>query len=660
MITTRTRHTLFRVLPALCLAVLLAAPCAAHAARTGAARPSPSAPDAAQAALLDAIADRARQKAEFGARVAPVVAPLFHTARYAYRFPDPESLITVLWQLRSAPDVQRAWLDELAKPGLSDRERAERLLELDRFVNDTESLARDLQRRSAAGENLWTKFRDRFLTGTGGNSAKAQGGLAAALEETRAWEAALADALMLNDAARKAGVDSYEIGRYAVPLLKLKDRPGDMALAASLLADESIPRERVREFMQKLAADPEAAREEIAAAARISELEARYSFAVHTEAAGDFVLLPLQYVLPEAAGAVAEAGNIPLAARVGANTQPTLSVKALASLFPEDFVFWDKDGKHAAPPFLRKGERLFLMRLERPGASIFAGTPLEAVASTGPRIVEVDATILERLFFSGKTPGRSWDGYLIAAECGPEELAAHLGSLSVMRSARERSLYGPFADFTWDERHSSRYPSGRKMRGQYPKDVPGESYRLVQVRNPALFLALAPLADAKGLERLMGPVRAVWAKSRNRFETAPVSEIRYSPPSKTWKTYGLGKSPVLRLARTELAALVARRENAYARSWAAHTLRDCAENRDDAQCAEQYPAILAAMENEFAAIRAKGFVSPSDISEALFILKQFDDDPATLEKMRAVLDDRSLSSARRLAAMRAIAQGGKN
>ena len=664
MKTTTIIASLFRFLPASCLALaltlgLLVAPSPALAADEPAAV---AAPDRAaeQKALRDEIAERVREKALFKARLAPKLAALFPDSRRSYRYEDPERFLDALWLFRSSPAILDDWLRQLNRPGLSDWDKTELVQGFESFISDTRHLADDLKRRGPGNGNIWTKFRDTYLAAPDTDKATEQADSAYALtaerlREVKDWEAAFADALVLHNALRQADIDRYEIREYAPLLLRLKDRPEDLQLAASLIGNTELSPEKVRALMAKLATEPEAARAEIARAGEAALAEARYLHACNDEGYLDFVLLPLESVLPEAVRAVEKPGVIPLAAYADTKTEKSLSLTRLERLVPDDFPFRTADGKTPAPlPFLQKDERLYIVSEGGPGAHIFTKTPLGLLEYAGPRVLEVTAENMEKVLSPSLRRSHSREFYLVAATCGPEELAAHLGSLGVMSAAREKSLYGPYQDFVRSEQNARWSSNAKRLGGKYPKDMPGEALRLVQTGSAETFLVLAPLADKAGLARLMGPIRGVWAREYARHAPEPWTELRYASKSAKAKPGVLGTDPVLSLNKSALAALVAGHDRLMVQAWVNYTQRECGE-AGDALCKEQYPDVLTSEEKKFAAIRAKGFVSPLDMSTALYLLEQYAKDPAKLEALRAVLDDTSLSSAKRIAAMRQIA-----
>ena len=650
MKTTVTTQALFRFLPAACLAAgLLTTPCLANAGNAALAR-SVTAPvkelPPVSTNMFEEIADRAKQEALFGAQIIPRIALLFDS---------PQHLVSLLWQLRSVPAIQTEWLDKLANLDRTDEERAEALKNLEQFLDDIHKLARQMPRHPDTYKNVWERFHSRYTS----HSPKSQKPvrdrhdpehLARILKRTKRVEAFFTKALILNDTAGKAGISKDAVARFAPELLKIKNSPDALQLANTLVCNENIPDELVRHFLARLATDPAAAREEIATHVKRVTLEANYDF-VQEEGTYSFIQLPLSAILPDAVSAVEKTGTLPLASGAVEGAKDALAFKQLERLFPEGFN--PKDAK-AVPPILSEGERLYVILYGMPGTPVFAGTPLETLADAGPVVTEYSPQTAENIFLELHSGEHVLGAFFMAAKCGPEELAAHLGSLGLMVSAREKSLYGPHDDFVWNEK-DPRHPLSRSgTTGEKPADIPGEALRFTQLGNSAMFLILAPLADSKGLERLMGPIRSVWVKSYGQYDPIPWTEMRYTPAEQAVTPFALGASPVLQLGNDALDALNAQQEADLVRSWTNYTLRDCANQQEKALCIEQYPATVTDVEKKFSNIREKGFVSPLDISESLYFMEEYATDTPTLEKLRAVLDDTSLSSAKRVAAMREI------
>ncbi len=638
----------FRVAAALCL---LPALLAASPAKAG-----PAAPPQERAAPNE-LAGRVGDRAAFAAAIAPKLTPLLQESFYGDEDGrERELLVERLWLLRFAPDVQKKWLEELTAPTVPPDKRHAALRQFDRFMEvciaEADSLARE---RNAT---LWSAFRNALRGGSrdaGGGDTGRSLLTAERIEKTKAWEKAFADALLLYDIYVTAELDPYDAKPYITLLLGLKNRD-DRLLAASLIQNGDMAVLRKKALLQKLAEDPAGAREAIAEAGNTAAMERRYLYATRVEGDGDAILLPLKSVLPEAEQALEKCDVVPLAA--SPKKQKTLVSRQRDRLVPECFAFQDKDGALSALPFLEEGERLYLLLPDWQGASIFRQTPLEALAYVGPRVVEYTGENRDVFLpvLGGGEPSRFWElPVLLAAKCGPEELAAHLGGLAVMAAKRERSLYGPFEDFVHNPAGEPWSPYSRFDGKDFPRDTRGEALRLVQVTNPVLIQTLAPLADKDGLARLMGPIRGVWARSGSRYAASPWTEMRYTPKAGSAKIFPLGEAPVLSLDNKALEALVAARERVLLHAWAAFAARETCRD-DERLCAEQYPAALAEMERKFAAMRAKGFVSPFDMGAAAYLLEKTAKDGRKREELRAILDDTSLSSAKRVRAMRAASR----
>ena len=653
MKTIADTFSLFRLLPAACLvAGMLAAPGTGYASQMEASLSSEN--QAIPPALLEEIATRVKQKADFGVQLAPVIAPLFKEEQSHHRDNISDRLIFELWKLASSPKLQKDWIDKLTDPALSNEARNTALREFKRFMRNINEFANEISHLSAKRENIWKQFRNRHIPSPKDAEIQANDhadhiSLAALLEKDKQMEAAFTDAILLRNLLGNTDLHTRDIAPYALLLLKIKSNPEDLQLAVRLIDNENIPINQIRTLLRKLKTEPAAAREEIKALTEKKTIEERYAFAALEEGPESFVLLPLASIMPSAVNTVKGAGTIPLTGSEK-NAKNVLSVKRLEELFPKNFTI---QSGNAAPPFLNAGERLYAVLPSHSSTPAFAGTPLAALSDVSPGIVEYTKESVQEAFLAGFLEKLELWGYLVAAECGPEELAAHLGSLGIMLSAREKSLYGEYADFVWNN-PDSHLPYSAHAKGELPEDSPGEALRLVQINNSAIFFTLAPLAAPKGLERLMGPIRGVWTKQHNEYTASPWVEMRYTPKKSKTKTFTLGKSPLLRLEADALKALTTRQENALIRAWTSYIISNSTETLNNEQCA----AIQADMEKKFAEIRAKGFISPMHISDALYFMEEAGDDAAQREKLRVVLDDTSLSSAKRVAAMRGIIEKG--
>lgn len=70
--------------------------------------------------------------------------------------------------------------------------------------------------------------------------------------------------------------------------------------------------------------------------------------------------------------------------------------------------------------------------------------------------------------------------------------------------------------------------------------------------------------------------------------------------------------------------------------------------------AERWNEALQKTREKYDAFRAKGFVSPMDIATAAYYMDRYAADPEKGDALRAILDDRTMSSARRIKAMRDV------
>ena len=261
MKTTVTTKSLFRLLVAAWLAVgLLGSPCTAQAGNPALVRsvtaPVRELPPVNQL-LFEEIAQRAKEKALFGVRIAPDISPVFN---------PPQVLISALWQLRSAPAIQTEWLNRLTAPYLTHEERAVALKEFEAFLADTNDLARLLPRHPDNHRNLWERFHNRYMP----HVPKAEKSrrdrhdpdqVARAFRRIKRAEAVFEKALMVRVAAEHAGITGENIALYGRELLKIMDAPENLSLAHTIISNADLPRERVRGILATLAKDPAAARE---------------------------------------------------------------------------------------------------------------------------------------------------------------------------------------------------------------------------------------------------------------------------------------------------------------------------------------------------------------------------------------------------------------
>lgn len=503
----------------------------------------------ADQALLVELAARARAKALFAAQTAPKLAETLRQAG-----PAPSGIIDSLWDLRVAPAVQAKWLTRLSDPAFTERQRHEALYAFEEYTEGARRLAMSMKLRKT--DNLWTKFSRRFLRssqpplqakGDPGDPRHIYENTRRELEAAKAWEGIFAEALTLQEALHAAEVNSYHAARYIQQLQKLVGKPDDLALAVSLLKQDIAPN-RLSSLLLDLETNPEAVRKDIAERDKMAERENRYLYALREEGPYDYILLPVESILPGMNKLMGKRGTVPLSANSVTEPEKSLRFADLERLVPEGTPLDPgQDGSLPSLPFLLPGEQLYMLDFGDGGGSpIFADTPLDSFAQVGPHIIPFTpdtASSFIEVMMPGKSLGLWGNSTIIAAECGPEELAGHLGSLSVIYGSREKSLHGAYNDFV----HTAGAPNwgrrGHLPKGDYPKDIPGDTYRLVNMTDGELFLALAPIADKNGLERLMGPIRGLWVKSHVSGMPAPLREMRYTPKPGRVKIHTLAHRP---------------------------------------------------------------------------------------------------------------------
>lgn len=615
----------------------------------------------AQEQLNREIAERVTARAMFAAEIGPKIAAFTRGNEQAFRrssHGSAENLIHNFWLLRSRPGLQKEWLEKFTAAGADKMEREKRRVseEFFSFMREIGELSRcmvdksenqESEKRRATLYRLFDNRKDR--------TAYERAKLFYRLEETKSREEMFRRAIAVRELVGTDLRDICGTGRHLPVLAKLAERPDDLRLAVELIKDDSMAEAQTGALLGKLVTSPEAGRKAIKDRENLKALLDRYVFAVSEEGCEDIIRLPLAAVMPEALEAVRKPGTIPLGKDRTTVLAKGLTLTRRERMLPDGSAPYRGKGAPGLS-FLRPGERLYMVRERREGTSVFGGTPLDALAFFGPSVLEygeaTEGALLRHL--EGNPNGREWERpYFIAAVCGPAELAAHLASLSVMHSKREKSLYGPFEEFTWN-REDSCSPLGKRIE-PIPGDTPGETLRLANIADADLFPALAKHADDKGLARLLGPVRGVWAQDRPGGDT-PWAELRFAPPGKEEPRPGvLGSSPLLALHDDVLREIVAAKDALIIQLWAGYFLRKECGN-DTAACAGLRPGAVERVEEIFTGLRAKGFVSPRDKGAVLYFTEYAAKDPGRLTFMRAVIDDTRQSSAKRARAVRAAGE----
>lgn len=552
-----------------------------------------------------------------------------------------------LWLLRSAPKQQLRWFKKFAAAETNqDKRRVFR--DFAGFMRLTEILG--CRMLDAAPQEELAKRRAELQTAlkNDANRDYSQYEMTLGLDITALREEAFAAGLLVREICAREDVRLRDVDPHIETLRELRGDREKLRLAVL-----AIKRDALRN------APPSALPEKIATMARskndgkpdeAERLLARYEFAMRLERGGDCIGLPLSRILPDTAKTVERNGVTALNAAGEVKTQHSLSER-----LPEDLAIETaaaRSGKSRTFSFLNPGERLYALHPSS-GAPVFHNTPLAKLADSGPRLMEFSAKTAEefsRLFADGN-PSRAWDRpYLIAAVCGPEELAAHLASIAIVRSQRERSLYGPFADFAWPEAKNA------EVSAALPKDAPGDILRFAELGDADLFLTLAPLADEAGLYRLMGPIRGVWAKEPAEGRHV-WRELRFAPPRPAKAVAGkLDSSPILALDKTALQALVRAKENLLAHEWASFFVRETGGDSQSVSLrGERFPEALKRVQKTFGAMRVQGVVSPWDKGAMLYLLEAHARDAVLLQRLSAVLNDTRLSSAKRVRTMNEFA-----
>ncbi len=677
------------VLPA-CLALFPASAFATDpAAGNGTARPKVEYADVAPA-----LARMVKERAAFFAEVEPLLLAAGYRDDRDDRNGRPwkrqrRRLAGYLWQLRSLPDLLDARKAILLAPVeiRKDDERSGRrrdaeyareevlrgrALALEEMVEQARYLARAI-RESETGDGARNECRRQ----TRRDSTPAEG-IRAGLDREGASDRYFVFALEMRSRLGTSE-ENRSIDRRALAMLwRLRDRQEDASTALAILKETRLRRDERDAMVERLVANPAQVRDEFSHLPETLAAKKIYAFLVEQEAPYETISLPLAAVMPRAVGAVEKAGIVPLAAKPVAAPAPGLSMRRLTELLPRDMRdALEKENRPAGaapavPPFTRPGERLYMMldQLDRPdaGGAIADGTPLAGLGAAGPRLLEYGSgyarVFRQVLSAAADNIAISWYSrpLLIAAACPPEELAAHLSSLMVMQTERERSLFGPFDAYVWKSENAPRdLRRDSPDRADHPKDMPGSAFRLVKITEQPVFTALAPRADAAGLARLMGPIRGIWAYEGPSRDT-PWQELRYEPASVSLpKTEPLGKAPILSLDKAALESIAAKEREFVTLAMAWNALeRGCAARQpapeDNATCAGQWAEALARMQTRMAELFGKGFVSPLDAAMAIHILERHADDAVMTATMTAIINNTAKPSVERVNAMQAATE----
>lgn len=295
----------------------------------------------------------------------------------------------------------------------------------------------------------------------------------------------------------------------------------------------------------------------------------------------DGILLPLEYVLPDAANGLKEIGTVAFAAN-GANVAfdlpeegtlpngirvrrvclPQVPFSTLLSAKYEN-VSKDLFSKNLD---LRNGEHLFFVFSEI-GYPSHADTGethrhtwnssgiLTPLMSDGPRLVPWEG----KYFYAVNIFERPFNKLLVISDRPAKELAAHLEYLSVMIAPAEEFYDNQLLE-NEQATESLKQGAAPELSGAF-RDA--RKLRFISVHTGALFLALARLADEEGARRLFGPIRAVALPDPVRGTNGPEADegewIELRLPG-NGRACRLGKDPVPELSPKSLPFFKQRRE----------------------------------------------------------------------------------------------------
>lgn len=230
----------------------------------------------------------------------------------------------------------------------------------------------------------------------------------------------------------------------------------------------------------------------------------------------------------------------------------------------------------------------------------------------------------------------------------PEEVAAHLGGLSVMQAGQARLPGDIFAEL---DRGTARPDPKARERAARP------DLRFVSISNSMLFLTLAQLARPEELDRLFGPISAVlvlWPEDREH----PWRELRRTNPQ-DGAVVELGKSPVLILPK-EAERLLEARRLMFVKAAARFRLNMCvADRRQDGACpaalrddAEARRLIESLLDEGLSLCRDAGLDPGPGLEQLTRLLFLWSErDPQAVSKARAIMSDRAVPLEKRQEAL---------
>lgn len=610
------------------------------------------------------VAEHVRARALFNAEVTPQLQRALNTnakeRRIRYSL---DEITNALWQLHAVPETQKKLLDAILTATGPEQQR-KAIEEAFALYEGARQIARAFERRE--NQRRMDGRADDRMDGRAEHGKVSEEeyrarSMAARLEAEKRRMALMGQSIEVAALLKEADMRLFDAEEYIEPLLHLKGNPKALKAATALIRERRLPREDIRALLEKLATSPEAALADIANIEELKKIGTLFRFAMKVEGDEDMIKLPLASVMPKAAAELANMKTTPLTDSSPAKAGTLLRLRRLEKALLVDREHGElltngkqneKQNENSHLALLNPGEKLFIVTMAS-GAPVLKGTVLDAVASYGPFVLEYNAR--NRDFFESLLPGsgrpRMRSSYILAATCDIEELRAHLASLMVVYAEREKSLYGPFDDFAWKKEDA---PYGAREIAVDAADSPGPALRLADVYDADFFLALAPRADKDGLARLMGPIRGLWVQNRPKDAT-PWAELRYEPEEAA-KGSVLGKSPVLALDKAALESIIAAKRSFVEYIWASYAVQEEAVKADGRKAVPDYaaklPQALQETTAQFDELAKKGFVSPWDMGSAAYSLRRAGNDAALVETLKALRDDVSQSSAKRVRAMR--------
>ena len=416
-------------------------------------------------------------------------------------------------------------------------------------------------------------------------------------------------------------------------LWAMKDAPEARNLTMEILRVSDLSPVRKRALIELALQDIEAARERLADLPRLLALEQGYDDILSS--ADDAVAFSVSSLLPQAAERFAELKKIPLATKPMSKPAASLTVtkreklfsgrelEAMEELEAKAFSIGALGKMGLQLSLLRPGETLYALSWgTRPqgGIPLFTGTPLAEIAEGGPFLMPFTKENNWIFLAAGNFHEPI---LLLASPAGPQEVAAHLGSLGVVYSDRGIYLFD-----------ISKTPQTSR---EDIVDTPGPRPRLTNVAYPGFLPELLLMADAKGAARLMGPITALWRPlgpwGRPQNGTNGWQEIRHAPRADA-KGLALGEAPLLSLSPHDLEQLLKNGEAVIREG-----LADALLEYNDLSKEESRARADAAM----AIARGLGYRRPERLSIVAFSLARLADSPQDMATLGAILLNGSLA-----------------